>query len=136
LTYNWRKDGITIVSGPVTNLVLNNVTRNDSATYRVVVSNPYGTMFSSNAVLNVHVPQLLSAPTLQPDGSFLFSSTDADGSPLTSADLAHLQVQATTNLVDWVTLSNALVLTNGAIQLQDADATNSVSRFYRIVETW
>jgi hypothetical protein len=138
LTYNWRKDGITILSGPApaTNLILNNVTRNNSATYQVVVSSPYGVMFSSNVVLNVHVPQLLGAPTLNSDGSISLSSTNSDGTSITSAELANLQVQATTNLVDWVTLSNALVLTNGAIQLQDADATNSASRFYRIVETW
>jgi hypothetical protein len=63
------------------------------------------------------------------------SSTDVGGQ-LAFADLANLQVQVSTNLVDWMTLSNALVLTNGAIQLQDAGAANSAMRFYRIVENW
>jgi hypothetical protein len=136
INYLWKKDGITVASGSNTNFTMANVTRANSGTYSVFLTSPYGSVTSSNAVLNVRVPQLLGAPTFQLDGSMLLSSTDADGGQLTSADLAHLQVQVSTNLVDWTTLSDALVLTNGAIQLQDADAANALMRFYRIVENW
>jgi hypothetical protein len=137
LIYFWRKDGNSVASGlNKTNLVLANVTRYDSGSYSVFVTSPYGNATSSNAVLKVHVPQLLSAPAFQPDGSILLSSTDAGGGQLAFADLANLQVQVSTNLVDWTTLPNALVLTNGAIHLQDADAANALMRFYRIVENW
>jgi alpha-tubulin suppressor-like RCC1 family protein len=136
MNYLWEKDGITVASGSNTNFTMTNVSRTNSGTYSVFVFGPYGNATSSNAVLNVRVPQLLEAPTFQPGGSMLLSSTDADGGQLTSADLAHFQVQASTNLVDWTTLSNALVLTNGAIQLQDADAANALMRYYRILENW
>jgi hypothetical protein len=135
INYLWKKNGITVAAGSNTNYTMTNVSRTNSGIYSVFVFSPYGNATSSNAVLKVHVPQLLSAPTFQPDGSILLSSTDVGGQ-LPFADLANLQVQVSTNLVDWMTLPNALVLTNGAIQLQDADAMNSTMRFYRIVENW
>ena len=137
LTYFWKKDLNTVAVGlNKTNLLLTNVTRHDSGSYSVFVMSPYGNATSSNAVLKVHVPQLLGTPVFQPDGSIVLSSIDATGNWLVSADLANFQVQVSTNLVDWMTLSNALVLINGGIQLQDADAANSPMRFYRIVENW
>jgi hypothetical protein len=79
---------------------------------------------------------LLGTPVFLPDGSILLSSTDAGGGQLSPADLANLQAQASTNLVDWTTLTNALTLTNGVLQLQDPGATNLPLRFYRILENW
>jgi len=58
------------------------------------------------------------------------------GGILSAADLANLEVQVSTNLVDWATLPDALTLTNGAIQLQDTGATNQPMRFYRTIESW
>ena len=139
LTFRWWKDGNLVPGANAASLVLLNAVRTNSGTYWVVVTNAANaanTVTSSNAVLVVRVPQLLGTPTFQPDGSILLSSTDVGGGQLTPADLANLQVQVSTNLVDWLTLSNALVLTNGAIQLQDAGATNSPMRFYRILENW
>ena len=60
----------------------------------------------------------------------------SNGGLLSASDLANLQAQSSTNLVDWVTLTNALTLTNGVIQLQDSSATSSPSRYYRILEYW
>ena len=39
------------------------------------------------------------------------------------------------NLVDWVDLTNALSISNGALVLTDAAATNQPIRFYRLLET-
>jgi hypothetical protein len=136
LVYRWWKDGSLVSGANAASLVLLNVVRTNSGTYWVVVTNAASSVISSNAVLEIHVPQSLGTPTFQPDGSIVLSSTDAGGGQLSSADLANLQVQASTNLVDWMTLSNALVLTNGVIQLQDADAANASMRYYRILESW
>jgi alpha-tubulin suppressor-like RCC1 family protein len=139
LTFRWWKDGSLVPGANAASLVLLNAVRTNSGTYRVVVTNAASTansVTSSNAVLDVRVPQLLGSPAFQPDGSILLSATDVGGGQLTSADLVNLQVQVSTNLVDWLTLPNALVLTNGAIQLQDAGTTNSPMRFYRILENW
>jgi hypothetical protein len=43
-------------------------------------------------------------------------------------------VQASTNLVDWVTLPNALSLTNGLLQLQESGQSNFTARYYRLIE--
>ena len=134
LLYNWWKAGVSVPGLNAASLTLSNASRANSGTYWVVVTNAAGGMTSSNAVLTVRVPQLLGTPTLLPDGSILLSSTDAGGGVISSTDLANLFAQASSNLVDWVTLSNALSITNGAIQLQDPAAANSPARFYRIIE--
>jgi hypothetical protein len=36
--------------------------------------------------------------------------------------------------VDWVLLSNALIITNGQILMRDVNATNRPVRYYRIVK--
>jgi alpha-tubulin suppressor-like RCC1 family protein len=137
LVYRWWKNGVPwqLPTGNPS-VILANAVRADSGTYSVVVTNVAGKVTSSNMVLTVHVPQLLGTPVLQPDGSIRLSSTDVGGGQLSSADLANLQVQASTNLMDWVALPGALTLSNGVVQLQDPGSTNSPARFYRIVESW
>ena len=45
------------------------------------------------------------------------------------------QAQASTNLVNWVTLTNCLTLTNGMVAIADPASTNCrLARFYRILE--
>ena len=57
LSYQWRKDGIELsdglrISGAITaNLTIANVQTNDASNYTVVVSNAYGSITSSVAVL-------------------------------------------------------------------------------------
>jgi hypothetical protein len=92
-------------------------------------------VLSSNATLTVLVPpQQLSAPAFLPDGSFVLTSRYADGSAIASGDLAAFEAQASTNLVNWVVLTNALTWNNGVLQLRDAGSTNYPVRFYRMVE--
>jgi hypothetical protein len=136
LVYRWWKDGSLVPGANAASLTLLNAVRTNSGAYRVVVTNTANSVTSSNAVLDVRVPQLLGTPAFQPDGNILLSSTDVGGGQLSSADLANFQVQVSTNLVDWMTLSNGLTLTNGVIQLQDPGATNSAARYYRIFENW
>jgi hypothetical protein len=57
-----------------------------------------------------------------------------NGGLLTPADLANFEAQSSTNLINWVTLPNALSLTNGRLFLQDPAQTNSPARYYRIIE--
>jgi hypothetical protein len=136
LSYRWRKDGSTVLVTGSPSYTLSNVTRTNSGTYSVVVTNIAGNVTSSNAVLKVHVPQHLGAPVLQPDGSMLLTSGDADGGMLSAADLANLQAQVSTNLVDWIPLPGALTLTNGLLQLQDPGSASYHTRFYRVLENW
>ena len=133
LKYQWRQNG-NIVGGNSPTLVLGNVGRAQNGTYFVTVTNSGGSTVSSNAVLKVLVPQLLGTPTLSPSGTLQFTSTDANGGLLSPSALANFEAQASTNLVDWVPLTNALSLTNGMLQLQDNSGTNWPARYYRLIE--
>ena len=64
----------------------------------------------------------------------IFLSGDSDGGLLTTNDLPGFTAQASSNLVNWVTLPNALSLTNGFLMLQDPAQSNYSARFYRIIE--
>lgn len=133
-TYQWLKDGTNLLAANESLLTLTNVTRRDSGTYSVVVCNSGGCVSSSNATLTVLVQQRLSAPAMASDGSFVFASGDADGGLLSPEDISRFEVQASTNLVDWVSLPGTISVTNGVLRVTDFEATNYPARFYRIVE--
>jgi len=132
LQYQWRQNQKVV--GDSATLVLNRVGRAQSGIYYVRVSNAAGTAVSSNAFLKVRVPQQMGPPRFLPNGAFQFTSTDMNGGLLTPADLANFEAQSSTNLINWVTLPNALSLTNGRLFLQDPAQTNSPARYYRIIE--
>ena len=52
--YQWKKDGIDIVSGIYSSLVFNNVKEEDAGLYDVVVSNNVGSITSSGANLTIN----------------------------------------------------------------------------------
>ena len=120
----WLKNGTNLPNAHSLTLTLSNLSRQDSGVYALQVTNVDGRAVSSNAVLKVLVPQLLGSPVLLPNGTFQLTSTDANGGLLQPSDLANFEAQASTNLVNWVTLTNALSLTNGMLQLQDSSGTN------------
>jgi alpha-tubulin suppressor-like RCC1 family protein len=78
------------------------------------------------------LPAQLGAPTLLPDGRLLFNVFTTNGNSLTLTDPASVTFEASSNLVDWITLTNAVTLTNGGALLSDPTATNSAVRFYRL----
>ncbi len=136
LSYLWQKNGAPLARATNVSLVLTNVTRTNSGTYTVVVTNLAGSITSSNAVLLVHVPQRLGVPVLLPNGTLVLTSGDMDGGTISASYLTNLQAQASSNLVNWVTLPGSLTLTNGMLRLQDSGSTNLPRRFYRIIENW
>ena len=52
--YQWRKDGVDVVSGIYSSLVFNNVKEEDAGLYDVVVSNNIGSVTSSGATLIIN----------------------------------------------------------------------------------
>src|SRR6185369_9784325 len=134
LRYQWRKDGSDQPAATNATLILSNVTRADAGTYLVVVTNAAASLQSSNAVVRVLVAERLSQPTLLPGDRLQLLFADADGGALlTTNDLATFDVLASTNLVDWAVITNALTLTNGSILFQDS-TTNYPARYYRVRE--
>jgi len=81
----------------------------------------------------VVTPVRLGLPTLLPNGNLLFNVFTTNGNALTLNEAANVIFEASSNLIDWVTLTNALTLVNGAAQLHDPKATNSTVRFYRLL---
>jgi hypothetical protein len=134
LYYSWQMNTAPISGASNSVLVLLDVMPTNSGTYDVIVTNFAGSVTSSNATLNVLVPQVLGSPALLPNGTMTLNSSGIYGNTVSPADLAHLEAQASTNLVDWVNLPGALTLTNGVLQLQDTNWTSLPARFYRIIE--
>lgn len=137
LAFRWLSTTSTNIVSTSSALTFFPAHRTNTATYYVIVSNMVGTIQSSNAALTVRVPQRISMPLLQPDGTVLFSTQDFDGRPFAASfDPSVLQVQYSSNLVDWSPLTMPLTLTNGSAQLYDPASTNMLLRFYRIIEPW
>jgi uncharacterized delta-60 repeat protein len=59
LSYEWRFGGTNIAGATNNPLVLTAVQTNQAGNYSVVVSNPYGSVTSSNALLTVRVPPFI-----------------------------------------------------------------------------
>lgn len=134
LSYQWLKNSAALSGATQSSFTLTNLTRRNSGTYAVRVANAGGSTLSSNTTLVVRVPQRLQAPRRLADGSLLVTSGDADGGALLPEDLVALEVQASTNLVNWATVTGVPALTNGSLVLHDPGSTNFPVRFYRMVE--
>ncbi len=76
LSYRWQKNGTALtdggnISGSITTtLTLSNLQASDSASYTVVVTNLYGTVTSSNAVVTVYVPVSVVTPPASRTNNF------------------------------------------------------------------
>ncbi len=87
LSYQWNFNGANIIGETNTTLTLTNVQVSQAGNYTVLVSNFYGTILSSNAVLTVLVvpPAIVSQPTNQTvmvGDTVSFSITAVGPSPL------------------------------------------------------
>jgi hypothetical protein len=133
IAYQWRQNQTNNLgtNGPA--LTLTSLTRSNGGLYSVRVSNSGGAVDSSNALLKVLIPQRFALTPLL-NGNILFFSVDADGGLLSSNDLAGFTAQSSSNLVDWLTLPNALSVTNGMLMLRDTNQANYRVRFYRVFE--
>jgi hypothetical protein len=135
LTYQWHKGDVQPWNGVAAVLVIPSASRADNGSYYVEVSNPGGSVVSSNAILQILAPQKLFAPTMDSAQGFSLLSKDADSAlPLAESYLGGFKVEASTNLLDWTLSSCQLSLTNGLLRVVDTDATNFPLRFYRILE--
>jgi alpha-tubulin suppressor-like RCC1 family protein len=134
LSYQWVQNQTNNVGINSPILSIASATRTNNGSYFVAVSNGGGTTVSSNAILKVLVPQQFSTPIILNNHSILFLSGDSDGGLLTTNDLPAFTAQASSNLVNWVTVPNALSITNGFLILQDPSQSNYPTRFYRIIE--
>jgi uncharacterized repeat protein (TIGR03803 family) len=132
--YQWYFNGTALTNATGLDLLLAAVARTNAGTYFLTVSNVAGTVVSCNALLTVRVPMIISTPQSLSNGSWQIASAYADGWPLTPDDLVRFNVQVSSNLTDWVSLNDALTVSNGMMLLNDSTATSQPARFYRVLE--
>ncbi len=137
LGFQWLKNGANLAGAGAATLQLVGVTRADEANYRLIMTNLFGSMTSSNAMLRVLVPQQFKLASRDASGVFHLWFADALGGGL--ANPANIQVLAATNLLStntaWTVLTNGTaIVTNGLLRFDDPGAATYPQRFYRIIE--
>jgi hypothetical protein len=123
LNYQWKKNGTNLIGATGTNFTIVNVQTNDAGTYSVAITNAFGSVISSNAMLIVLVPPSI---TLQPASSTNLAGTTATFTNAASGTLP-LSYQwqkngANLNDAGNVSGSSATILTLAGVS--DADAAS------------
>ncbi len=133
LRYQWQRSETNLfnggnVSGVNSNtLTLANVQLEDAGGYRVIVTNAFGSVTSSVAVLTVAIPSpiALSSATMS-NGVFRFFFTNTPG--------ANFTVLSTTNvslpLSNWTALGSLVEFLPGQFRFTHSNATTNQQRFY------
>jgi len=135
MSYQWLLDGTILPDATNADLTITNARGYDTGQYCALVSNQLGSASSLVASVTIpiaHTPAQLGVPTLMSDGSLLFSVCTTNGQSLALTNPAGVILQASSNLVDWMMLTNGLTPTNGGALLNDPAAANSPIRFYRL----
>lgn len=120
VTYQWQLNGTNIVGATNSSLTISNVQPADAGCYTVVLSNPAGSVTSSNAVLTVNVPPSITGqPQSQAvigGGSVTLTATVAGTAPISCQWLFNgATITGQTNLS--LTLANVQPASAGAYQL-------------------
>ena len=134
-SYQWRKYGVDITGATDSILSLVEIDRSASGIYSVVVSNSEGSSQSTDAILRVLVPQHLEPLEKLDGGGFRLRFGDHDGYALQDADKDNFTVQWSTDLMQWVILTDTgRSVVNGKVVLDDSETGENVNRFYRVME--
>jgi hypothetical protein len=123
LSYQWSFNGMAISGATNALLILANAQPSQAGQYQVIVANGFGMVTGGPAVLMVwsQAPQLAAGLTGYSPGQFRFILGGESG--------CVLQIQTSTNLLDWVPL---ILATNLANPLTISDHPANFSRqFYR-----
>jgi hypothetical protein len=123
LGYQWKLNGTNLPGATASAYACTNAQMKDAGSYSVVVSNVAGTLTSSGAVLTVTqpVPPRFEGLSLLPDGRWRLDASGIAG---------HYAIEASTNLMNWIELTN-FVSAGGGFQCLEGE-TNFARRFYRL----
>jgi hypothetical protein len=126
MSCQWYRNNNAIANATNSSLFLTDLTASQAGVYSLLVTNAYGSA-SGAATLTVTNPppkSLFTAPvSLSGTGALLKLSVAAGN---------NYQLQASTNLRNWVTVGTFVAMSTNALCL-DAAATNASCRFYRLV---
>ena len=120
-TYQWLFNGAPISGATNLTLLLTNLNLSQAGNYSVTVSNAVGGVTSAGALLTLPTPPTLNAQ-MTPGGLQINISSL----------YAPAQIQFSTNLTSWQTLTN-LPPSTMSINFVDQGVTNSPYRYYRVL---
>ena len=122
LSYQWQFNGSPLTNGLSATLTLTNVQAAQAGTYRVQVTNAYGSVLSSNALLTVLDPWIVGQPINQTvaAGAPVSFSVSAVGTP----PLGYQWFKGAMPLADGTNLSGTLTATLSLAHAQAGDAGN------------
>ncbi|MBI5774980.1 MAG: cadherin domain-containing protein [Verrucomicrobia bacterium] len=135
LAYQWLLGSNALAGATNATLALTSVARTNSGHYAVAVTNAFGSVTSSNALLSVGgAAQRILPLTALGDGRYRISFSDFGGGPLFDWDLSNLDVEGATDLnaANWAVLTNAIVITNGVGQVEFVVTNSPPQQFYRV----
>jgi hypothetical protein len=112
LSYQWSKNGANIAGATSTNFTVLNVQTNDAGTYSVAITNAFGSIISSNAMLTVLSPPMI---IVQPTNQSVMVNNSATFTVVASGTLP-LSYQWSFNSTNLVGATNAS-LTLASVQL-------------------
>ncbi len=134
LVYQWQQNGTNLADGDAisgvntTNLTLTGVTNYSPTSYTLVITNAYGSVTSSEAMLTVLNPTpIISGVAAHPDGSFTLTFAGTPGGTYV--------LETTTNLsstVNWQPIATNTLDSDGIWQFTDMQAADFPQQFYRL----
>jgi arabinogalactan endo-1,4-beta-galactosidase len=134
LVYQWQQNGTNLADGAgisgvnITNLAFTGVTNNGTTSYTLTITNTYGSVTSSEAVLTVLNPTpIITGVAVHPDGSFILTFAGTPGGTYL--------LETTTNLssmVNWQPIATNILDGSGVWQFTDTQAVDFPQQFYRL----
>ncbi len=133
LRYQWQRSETNLVNGGNVSgvnsniLTLVNVQPEDAGSYRIVVTNAFGSVTSSVAVLTVVAlsPITLSSAVVS-NSVFNFSFTNTPGANFTVLTSTNVSLP----LINWTVLGGLAEISPGQFQFTDPQVTTNQQRFY------
>jgi uncharacterized delta-60 repeat protein len=137
LTYQWLKNGSVLPGETNSFHLIYPIAMSKAGGYSVLVNaqpvvGPGQNVFSQTAPIKVLPAANFTGLFSTFGGEFKWQLLPAPGESFTIEDLAGLQALASSNLMHWVTLSNALSLENGSLVITDQEASAHPARFYQL----
>jgi hypothetical protein len=140
LICQWYRGDLPLSDGPhfsgvnSPTLRIANADESSAGIYSIVLSNPSGATRSAPAYVHVLCEPRIENVVSVGNGSARITIANVDGSPLNADQVYRLKVLASTNpapQTSWIHLTNALVLTNGEVKVEDTQYLNYSQRYYR-----
>jgi sugar lactone lactonase YvrE len=137
--FQWFKDGVQLtnivgyVGAQSENLSTVGTAAEHVGSYFVRVFNSAGSVDSALVTLSVLFPPTITTPQFS-GGMFSFSVSESAGTLFSPGNVPPFQVQYSSNLPNWLALTNPLIFTNGQFRFQDTLPAQTGSRLYRIIE--